>query len=73
MSNIEHLIENAITTIEENQTFKDFIGYNYNKMMLETVSASAEEIWEMALYVHYVYKSGIILDMVDKYGYVIDE
>ena len=53
MSNIEHLIENAIIAVEEDKTFEDFNSAERNKMMLRMVCACADEIWEIAQYVVY--------------------
>ena len=77
MSNIEHLIENAITCLEGNKDFDYFTTMWQNKGMLKYVNASPEEIWEMAIYVVTTYKDGIVWDTEDKiekkYGYPIPE
>ena len=53
MSNIEHLIENAIIAVEEGKSFEDFNSAEHNKKMLRRVCACADEIWEIAQYVVY--------------------
>lgn len=53
MSNIEHLIENAIIAVEKDKTFEDFNSAERNKAMLRKVCACADEIWEIAQYVVY--------------------
>lgn len=51
MSNLEHLIENAIVAIRSDKDINDFKSVVYNQVMLQNVTATAEEIWEMASYV----------------------
>lgn len=53
LSNIEHLIENAIIAVEKGEVFEKFNIDERNKRMLKTVCACADEIWEMAQYVVY--------------------
>lgn len=53
MSNIEHLIENAIIAVEKDKTFEDFNSAERNKAMLRKVCACADEIWEIAQYMVY--------------------
>ena len=53
MSNLEHLIENAIVAIKSDKDINDFKSVVYNQVMLNKVTATAEEIWEMASYVIY--------------------
>ena len=53
MSNLEHLIENAIVAIKSDKDINDFKSVVYNQVMLQNVTATAEEIWEMASYVIY--------------------
>ena len=77
MSNIEHLIENAITCLEENRGYDYFRMMWQNAEMIKYVHATPEEIWEMAIYVVTTYKDGIVWDTEDKiekkYGYPIPE
>lgn len=77
MSNIQHLIENAITCLEENRDFDYFISMWQNKEMLKYVNASPEDIWEMAIYVITTYREGVVWETEDKiekkYGYPIPE
>ena len=51
MSNIEHLLENAIATLKRGNCFEDFMALWHTPIMLEGVKSSPEEIWEMAQYV----------------------
>ena len=56
MSNIEHLLENAISEIEHGKGIEDFVSRWYNTQMLNSVNATADEIWQMAQYVVFSYK-----------------
>ena len=75
MSNIEHLIENAITAIEENKTYEDWRTDWRQEAMLKDVMSDAWEIWEMAQYCVYTYKPSVIWDTEEKlekeYGYKV--
>lgn len=77
MSNIEHLIENAITCLEKNRDYDYFRMMWQNAEMIKYVHASLEEIWEMAIYVVTTYKDSIVWKTEDeiekKYGYPIPE
>ena len=77
MSNIEHLIENAIGCIEKKASYEDFIDTWYNKEMLKEVKATPEEIWEMAIYVCTTYRDSIKWQTEDElekaYGYKIKD
>ena len=55
MSDIEHLIENAIVCVQSGKSREDFMGYSYNQLMLARVKATGEEIFEMAQYVVYAH------------------
>lgn len=50
MSNAEHAFENAICALEEGRSFKE---WKDNDINLGYVSATAEEIWDMAQYAVY--------------------
>lgn len=73
MSNIEHLIENAITCIEKGVSYNDFKTSWYNKEMLKEVKASPMEIWEIAIYVCTTYHDEIVWrkedELEERYGY----
>ena len=73
MSNIEHLVENAINCIERKLDYEDFRKAWHNKEMLKEVKASPMEIWEIAQYVYYSYRESIIWrtedEMEKRYGY----
>ena len=77
MSNIEHLIENAIACLDENKSFEDFVSIPVNKTMIEMVKSPADEIWQIAIYVKYTYGEDLrwkIEDEIErKYGYPIPE
>ena len=61
MSNIEHLIENALVSMTENasnayQAFVEEMSALYNKQMLAEVSITEEELWAIAQYVIYTWE-----------------
>ena len=60
MSNIEHLIENALTAMGNKpngtyQAFKDAMRSKHNRMMLQTVAITEDELWAIAQYVVYTW------------------
>lgn len=55
MSNLEHAIENALVCIENGKSFQDFTENENSLGNLNGISATAEEIWEIAVYVKYTY------------------
>lgn len=60
MSNIEHLIENALTAMEENpkdtyQAFEEAMSDMRNQYMLKEVSISKNELWAIAQYIFYTW------------------
>lgn len=77
MSNIEHLIENAIDAIEKNKTYEDWKTNWRQKAMLREVKSDPFEIWQIAQYCYYTYREAIIWETEDKiekrYGYRIPE
>ena len=50
MSNAEHAFENAIRALEEGRPFEEWKSIDIS---LDYVSATAEEIWDMAQYAVY--------------------
>ena len=56
MSNIEHLIENAIYAVKRDRSFEDFKNQPHTKSMMQYTGLSLEDIWEIAGYVVYSYK-----------------
>ena len=52
MSCVEHIIENAITAIKNNETYEEWLEREKNLNLYE-VASPPEEIWEMANYVFY--------------------
>ena len=77
MSNIEHLIENALTAIDTKHDYGWWLVQMPQQQMLKEVKSKAEEIWEMATYVYYTYRPSVIMETKDKmeskYGYPIPE
>lgn len=53
MSNAQHLLENAIISIEKNMDFEDFTIQLHNKEMAEISNINLMQVWEMAMYVVY--------------------
>lgn len=53
MSNAEHLIENAITCLQESKTFEDFLAIWHTPIMCGLVGISPEDVWKMAMHVYY--------------------
>lgn len=55
MSNLEHLIENAISSVENNHPMEEWIRWEKEcgnlKYGAEHIKATPEEIWEIAVYV----------------------
>lgn len=77
MSNIEHLIENAIVSIEHNESYDEWLNKWQQKAMIHEVKSPPKEIWEMAQYAVYTYKMSIVWKLMDKieaaYGYPMPE
>ena len=85
MTNCEHLIENALMSMQKArneradvyEAFQDEMSHNYNKAMLREVCVTKKELWEIAQYIMYVYEDGIKSDvraeMEDRYGYRLDQ
>lgn len=63
MSDIEHLLENAVCHLEANKEFEDFMKMWQTQDQLTRAKATADEIWTMAMWVVYVYKPAIIADL----------
>ena len=59
MSNVEHLIENALVSMESNkdayESFQQEMSKKYNRDMLEMVHITLDELWEIAQYIKYSY------------------
>ena len=55
MSNLEHAIENALVCIENGKSLKAFAEKENDLGNLTGISATAEEIWKIAVYVKYTY------------------
>ena len=64
MSNVEHLIENAICCLENNEEYADFAKQNYNIIMAEESNIKLEDIWTMAVHVVYSVRQIWISDTV---------
>lgn len=56
MTNIEHLLENAICAHENGQTLEEYRNSPANRMMLADTGADEELIWAMAYYVTTTYR-----------------
>lgn len=84
MTNCEHLIENALMSMQKArnkqadvyEAFQDEMNHNYNKAMLREVCVTKKELWEIAQYIMYVYETGIKSDLEaeieNRYGYRLD-
>jgi len=60
MSNLEHLIENALTATEKAednkyQAFVEEMSAAYNLQMLQTTSVTEEDLWEITQYIIYTW------------------
>lgn len=64
MSNVEHLIENAIIALERNKKYEDFADQKYNVTMANQSNIKLEDIWAMAIHVVYVFKASWVSDTV---------
>lgn len=84
MTNAEHLIENALMSMQKArnanadtyEAFQDEMNHNHNKIMLREVCVTKKELWEIAQYIMYTYEDGIKSDfeaeMENRYGYKLD-
>lgn len=50
MTNAQHAIENAISSMEKGQSMEDWIKSDTN---LNQIKSDPEEIWEMAMHILY--------------------
>ena len=75
MSDLEHLIENAVTAMEEGHDYDYWMDLWYTKGQLKNVKSPSKEIWEMAVWCYYTYKQSVEWkledEIVSKYGYPI--
>lgn len=76
MSNVEHLVENGIEQIKKSVTGLDlstFLSDKLNKMMLEEVSVTKEELYDICLYIVYNHDIDVAIEvrkeMEKEYGY----
>lgn len=73
MTNIEHLIESAIFTLEVKETYEKWSNRWITSQNLQGCAAKPQEIWEIANWVYYVYKPYIESEkeeeLVKDYGY----
>ena len=69
MTNVEHLIENAIHSVKEHESFETFKNRKCNDLMFLNVSVKPEEIWLIAQHILFTYKPSIEEQMIERYGY----
>ena len=60
----EHLIENAISTLEDNKEYEAFAGDKCNIEMAQAVNIDLEQIWTMATYVVYTLRPILVSDTI---------
>ena len=69
MSNVEHLIENALISMESNEdayeSFQREMSKKYNRDMLKMVHITLDELWEIAQYIKYSYCWNCKMDRED--------
>mgnify|MGYP003305730804 FL=1 len=77
MTHAEHLIENAISNMEDGKDFEYFASQKHNKTMSELSGVDLRCVWEMAQHVVYSIKPGWLFDreteMENRYGYRLDQ
>ena len=62
MSNVEHLIENALVAMQMGkggdtyQAFENEMAAVYNQQMLEEVWMTKDELWAIAQYIMYTWR-----------------
>ena len=60
MSNLEHLIENAICDMERGRSYEEYVGEWAQQAMLPMVNVKPEELWEIAQYVITTYRDSVL-------------
>lgn len=85
MTNTEHLIENALISMQKARNeradvykaFQNEMSSNHNKAMLKEVSITQQELWEIAQYIMYTHdvytRSDVEAEMEGRYGYRLDQ
>ena len=59
MSNLEHLIENALVTMEDDTLcYKDIRERIRNDINLPSTALSVDDVWEICQYVKYTWCNG---------------
>ena len=75
MSNIEHMIDSAISYLDNSYTFEDWKDTWSTNVNRQGVTATLEEIWTIANWIYYDYKPSVELktriEMENDYGYKI--
>lgn len=56
MSNAEHLIENAVSVIENDGDFTEFSSAKHNQDMAKAIHIELSHVWDMATYVVFTLK-----------------
>ena len=84
MTNCEHLIENALMSMQKArnertdvyEAFQDEMNSSHNKAMLREVCVTKKELWEIAQYIMYTYevdiKNDLEAEIENRYGYRLD-
>lgn len=61
----EHLIENAISTLEDNKDYEVFASDKCNIEMAQAVNVDLKQVWTMATYVVYTLSTILVSDTID--------
>lgn len=64
MSDAEHLIENAICSLEQNKTYEEFVDVRVNMEMAIESNINLQDIWNMATYVVCTAKRYWVMDTI---------
>ena len=67
MSNIQHLIENAMICLENKQDISEFLDDPLNKEMAETIGVGLGMFAEIAIYMRTTYIPLLLDDIIETY------